>query len=93
MYAKIEDGMFIIAPGKLPGDGVIVYNPPAEMYLASGYKPVTYTDPPEDPPEGYTYENSWEEQENAIVQVWTLVKLPDDVDEFELVDILFGGLE
>ena len=90
MYAKLEDGMFIVAPGKLPGDGVIVYNPPAEMYLAAGYKPVTYTEPSSEPPVGYIYENTWEEQEDTIVQTWILVKLPDDVSDMEAFEIIFG---
>ena len=92
MYGKLIDGVLQIAPRKLPGDGVIVYNPPAEMYLAAGYKPVTFTDPPE-APSGYYYESGWEEQNEAIVQTWTLVPLPDDIDEAEAYDIIFGGAE
>lgn len=92
MYGKLIDGVLQIAPRKLPGDGVIVYNPPAEMYLAAGYKPVTFTDAPE-APSGYYYESGWEEQNEAIVQTWTLVPLPDDIDEAEAYDIIFGGAE
>lgn len=92
MYGKLIDGVLQIAPRKLPGDGVIVYNPPAEMYLAAGYKPVTFTDPPE-APSGYYYESGWEEQNEAIVQTWTLVPPPDDIDEAEAYDIIFGGAE
>lgn len=55
MYAKIVDGALQIAPRKLAGDGVMVYNPPTEMYLAAEYKPLHYTDLPE-APEGYHYE-------------------------------------
>ncbi len=92
MYAKLIDGALNIAPKKLPGDGVIVYNPPAELYLAAGYKPVTFTDTPE-APDGYYCESGWEEQTEAIVQVWTLVELPDDIDEAEAFGIIFGGAE
>lgn len=92
MYAKLIDGALHIAPKKLPGDGVIVYNPPAEMYLAQGWKPVTFTDAPE-APSGYYYESGWEEQDDAIVLVWTLAPLPDDIDEAEAYDIIFGGAE
>ncbi len=92
MYAKLIDGALQIAPKKLLGDGVIVYNPPAEMYLEQGWKPVQYTDPPE-APSGYYYESSWEEQTEAIVQTWTLTPLPDDIDGAEAYDIIFGGAE
>lgn len=92
MYGKLIDGNLQIAPKKLPGDGVIVYNPPAEMYLAQGWKPVTFTDPPE-APIGFYYESGWEEQAEAIVQTWILTPLPDDIDEAEAYDIIFGGAE
>lgn len=92
MYGKLQDGSLIVAPKRLPGDGTIVYNPPAEMYLAQGWKPVEYTEAPE-PPAGYTYEPGWEETDEAIVQTWTLVELPDEVDEAEAFDIIFGGAE
>ena len=92
MYAKLIDGTLQPAPKKLPGDGVIVYNPPAEMYLEHGWKPVQFTDPPE-APEGYYYESGWEEQTDGIVQTWTLVELPDDIDEAEAYAIIFGGAE
>ena len=90
MYAKLIDNDLDIAPSKLPGDGVTVYNPPDEMYLEQGWKPVTFTDPPGDPPAGYQYESGWEETTGAIVQTWQLVELPDDIDEAEAWEILFG---
>lgn len=90
MYAKLIDDALTIAPKKLNGEGVIVYNPPAEMYLAQGWKPVTFVDPPE-APSGYYYESGWEEQTDAIMQTWTLTPLPDDIDEAEAYDIIFGG--
>lgn len=90
MYGKLIDGELQIAPKKLNGDGVVVYNPPAEMYLERGWKPMQYTDMPE-APVGYYYESGWEEQTDAIVQTWTLTPLPDDIDEAEAYDIIFGG--
>ena len=90
MYGKLNEGSLTIAPRELSGDGVIVYNPPAEMYREQGWKPVEFTDAPE-APEGYTYESAWEEQEESIVQTWTLVPLPDDIDDAEAFDIIFGG--
>lgn len=90
MYGKLENGVLRYAPKKLPGDGTIVYNPSAGMYAAAGYKPVTFTEPPE-APEGYYYESGWEEQGEAIVQTWILTPMPDDIDEAEAFDIIFGG--
>ena len=89
MYGKLIDGDLYGAPTKLPGNGTIVYNPPAEMYLEQGWLPVVFNDPPDDPPSGYYYENGWEEQADAIVQTWTLTPLPDDIDEYEAYDIIF----
>ncbi len=90
MYGKLHDGELQYAPNKLPGDGVVVYNPPAEIYLAQGWKPVRFTDMPE-APTGYYCESGWEEQADAIVQTWTFTPLPDDIDEAEAFNIIFGG--
>ena len=90
MYGKLIDGELYGAPKKLNGDGVNIWNPPAEMYLAQGWKLVVFNDPPDNPPSGYYYEEVWEEQMDEIEQAWTLVPLPDDIDEVELVNILFG---
>ena len=93
MYAKLlESGQLQIAPRKLPGDGVTVWNPPDAMYRAAGWKPVEFTEAPE-APEGYYYESGWEEQTDSIVQTWTLVQEPDDIDEAEAFDIIFGGAD
>ena len=92
MYGKLIDGELYGAPKKLNGDGFVVYNPPAEMYLEQGWKPVQFTDEPE-APAGYYYESGWEETAEAIVQTWTLTPLPDDIDEAEAFGIIFGGAE
>lgn len=92
MYGKLNEGNLTIAPRKLEDTGVVVYNPPAEMYFAQGWKPVQFTEAPE-APVGYVYDAGWEEQADAIVQTWTLVPLPDDVDDAEAFDIIFGGAE
>lgn len=90
MYAKLIDNMLRVAPRRLSVDDVIVYNPPEDMYLAAGYKPVKYMTAPE-APDDYYYESGWEEQDEAIVQTWTLAPLPDDIGEAEAYDIIFGG--
>ncbi len=94
-YAKLIEGEIVLASRKMAteieGDPYVVYNPPLEMLSAYGYKPVNYTDPPDDPPQGYIYAPGWEEQADAIVQTWTLVEAPDDISDSEALKIILGG--
>ena len=71
-YAKLIDGSIVYAPRRVVYQGMRIYNPPAEVLLALGYKPVQYTDPPE-VPAGYYLQESWVETTEQIVQVWSLV--------------------
>ena len=87
-YGRLDSGYIRFAPRKLNGDGVTVYNPPAEMYIAQGWKPLTYTEQPE-APEGYDYVEGWEDTGDTIVQTWTLVER--ELDDSELLNILLGG--
>lgn len=89
-YGKLENGRLRFAPNHLSDDGVVVYNPPVEMYVANGYKTIQFTAPPE-APDGYYYAPDWDEQENVIVQVWHLEDLPDDIDDVEALNIILGG--
>ena len=89
-YGKFEGGSFIFAPAMLTVGDVTIYNPTDEILLATGFKPMIYSDPP-DAPEGYYYDSEWEETADSIVQVWTLTPLPDDIDEAEAYNIIFGG--
>ena len=91
MYGKLRGGVLRFAPNILPGDGVNVWNPPEEMYLEQGWKPVVMTEPPDDYPTGYSYESGWEEQDKLIVQIWTLTPLPDEIDDAEALAIILGG--
>lgn len=81
MFGKIVSGYLESAKENLPTK---------EDYLAAGYKEVNLTPQPKSP-SGYCYDVGWEEQNDAIVQTWTLVPLPDDIDEAEAYDIIFGG--
>ena len=89
MYGKLIDGNLQIAPKHLDTLDYHVYNPSPELYAEHGYKLVTFTDEPE-APTGYYYESGWEETGEEIVQIWTLHELPDDVDDAEAFQILFG---
>lgn len=75
-YAKLIDGYLVFAPRKLPVGEYLIYNPTPEMLVAAGYKPVTYTDPPTEPGEGYQWAETWSETESEIVQGWVLVEVP-----------------
>ena len=90
-YAKLIDGYPSYAPNPIKHNGLWYGNPPGAVYEAEGYKPVQYTDPPEEPDEGYQWVEAWTETENAIVQGWEQIPIPDDVDPAEAMEILFGG--
>ena len=75
MYAKLQNGFLRSAPKIIVLDGRTINNPYPEELEQLGYKPVVYTDMP-DAIEGKHWESSWEEEENAIRQVWKLVEDP-----------------
>lgn len=90
MYGYLENEMLRRAPNPMVIGENRVWNPTDEMYEMAGYKLVIFADPPETE-SGYHAESGWEEQEDEIVQVWTVVKDPDDIDDSEAFDIIFGG--
>lgn len=75
-YAKLINGQPVYAPRKVRYGDYWVYNPPENILLELGYKPVQYTDPPE-VPAGYHLEESWTEDQEKILQVWSLVPDPE----------------
>ena len=75
-YAKLINDFPDYAPNPILHDGLWYGNPPAEVYLAEGYKPVTFTEPPTEPTEGYQWKESWSETDTEIVQGWELVDVP-----------------
>ena len=91
-YAKLINGQIQYAPNPIIVGDRQIGNPPGEVYLAEGYLPVQYTDPPEVEP-GYIAVPGWEEQAEAIVQTWTIEEEPDEVDAERAMQILFGGDE
>lgn len=91
MYGKLVDGALVIAPRHLIIGQNIVYNPTDEQYESNGYKTVIYTEPGDDPPDGYCYSPYWTEDENTIIQAWELIE--ETVDAEELLSILTGEAE
>lgn len=92
-YAKLIDGDILqFAPNPILVDGNWMGNPPGSIYEAEGYKTVTYTDPPTVQP-GYVAVPGWDEEEDEIVQVWSIEEEPDEVDDARAMEILFGGEE
>lgn len=78
MYAILDKGRLIRAPRMLDVADTHVYNPNDAQLRAAGYKPVEYTDPPGEAPEGWEYVPGWEDQGENIVQTWTLQELPPE---------------
>lgn len=88
-YAKLIDGNLVYAPNPILHNGLWYGNPPAEVYLAEGYKPVRYTEPPA-AESGCRPVETWTETEEALVQGWTL-EPAGELTEAEILDILLGG--
>lgn len=76
MYAKLQSGFLHSAPKTIVLDGKTINNPLPEELEQLGYKQVVYVDMPTEVTEGKHWESSWEEEENAIRQVWKLVDNP-----------------
>lgn len=76
MYAKLQNGFLRSAPKTIVLDGKTINNPFPEELEQLGYKPVVYTDMPDNTEEGKHWESSWTEEETEIKQVWTFVEDP-----------------
>lgn len=79
-YGKLIDNQLALAPNPIIIGDRQIGNPPGEVYISEGYKPVIYNDPPEVGP-GYFAVPGWEEQAEEIVQVWTVEQIPISEDE------------
>lgn len=91
-YAKLINSKPVYATNPILHDGLWYGNPPPEIYLAEGYKPVRYTDQPEPQGDGRFVE-TWTETEEAIVQgwVWHEATDEDEISPEEALDMLLGG--
>lgn len=97
MHAKLKNGFLRSAPKTITLDGHTINNPLPEELEQLGYKQVVYTDMPDNTEEGKHWGSSWEEEENAIRQVWTLVDDPvypePDLSAEEALNIIMGVVQ
>lgn len=91
-FAKLIDGELVIAPKIVHYQGCVVINPDVEKLTELGYKPVTYTEPPQMEP-GYVAVPGWEEQADEIVQTWGVEPEPDEIDDGRAYRIIVGEEE
>lgn len=90
-YAKLINGYPQYAPRCLRVGDSWVYNPTPAMLEADGYMPVIETPAPETDEQHYAVPH-WTEQNNQIVQSWTVEEIPydDTADKAEAYDVLMG---
>lgn len=97
MYAKLQSGFLRSAPKTITLDGKTINNPLPEELERLGYKHVLYTDMPTEVTEGKHWESRWEEEENAIKQVWTLTDDPvypePELSAEEALNIIMGVVQ
>lgn len=70
-YAKLINGYPSYAPNPILHEGYRIGNPPPEILINMGYKPVFFTSCPEPLTETGYWDCTWTEDEQKINQVWT----------------------
>lgn len=75
-YGKIKNGKLILASNAVVRTGELLINDES-LYTKCGYKKIEYSSPPNNK-NNYDLVSSWEETDNAIVQVWKYKHIPDD---------------
>lgn len=91
-YAKLINDRPSYAPNPILHNEWRIWNPPQEVYLAQGYKSVSYTEQPEPPSVGH-WDETWTETDEAIVQGWSWHEATDEdeISDSEALNILSGG--
>ncbi len=74
MYGKLENGSLIIAPKDVIFGEKRVFNPSEDILSELGYLPVAATPMPE-VEDGCYASPSWEEKDEQIVKVWTVLPI------------------
>ena len=75
-YGKLTEGRLEFAPNPLRLEDKIVFNPPADMLEAEGYKPIVFSEtlPAR---EGYYMAYNWAEDVTGIYRDWYEVLMPE----------------
>ena len=91
-YAKLVGNRLRFSPNPILFGELRIGNPPEELYLSEGYKPVHFTELPEAQGFGW-YEVVWSETENAIIQSWQWHESEDtdELSDSEAMQLLLGG--
>lgn len=91
-YAKLIEQTLTYAPSVVQWRGRTVVNPSGDKLVELGWKPVTYTDPPEPLGNGWWME-TWTETADSIVQGWAWHETTDEdeISPDEAMEILMGG--
>ena len=79
-YGKLINNQLVLAPNPIIIGDRQIGNPPGEVYIEQGYKPVVYTDPPETEP-GYVAVPGWYDDGDELREVWTVVQEPITEEE------------
>ena len=67
-YGKLVDGQLEYPPDEFYENDMVIVGFTADFLLAHGYKPVVYSDCPED---GTVYDATYTDNGDSIVQTWT----------------------
>lgn len=70
MLAKLINGTLSYAPKKIIIDGKTIFNPGEELLKEQGYKDVETSEAPAVSTQTQQAVQTWQEQENKIVQTW-----------------------
>ena len=74
-YAKLINNQIHYAPNPFKVGDRVIGNPNDSVYVEAGYLPVVTTEPPETDAQHYATPH-WAEQNNQIVQSWTIEEIP-----------------
>lgn len=67
----------------------IITNPPTELIMAHGFKPLIEEDKPSDI--GHTYYPFWSQTDENITRSWVKDEKTDEISDSEALSIIVGG--
>ena len=77
--------------GWLRDGETILTNPPAELIMAHGFKPLIEEEMPSDA--GYIYSPVWYHTDENITCSWVVSEITDEISDSEALSIITGGEE